>query len=77
MAIRQVIASLEEILQRPARLENLPTHPADVPATWANVTKARRLLGWTPRISLEDGLQNAVRWYQENRSWVSVIDLGD
>ncbi len=77
VTVRQVIASLEGILQRPARLEHLPAHPTDVPATWANVTKARRLLGWTPKTSLEDGLQNAVRWYQENRSWVSVIDCGD
>ncbi len=77
VTVRQVIASLEAILQRPARLEHLPTHVADVPATWANVAKARRLLGWTPKISLEDGLRSAVRWYQENRLWVSVIDLGD
>ena len=76
VAVRQVIAVLEKILQRPALLERLPRHPADVPATWADVTKARRLLGWAPQTSLEDGLRNAVRWYEENRSWASTIDLG-
>lgn len=76
VAIRQVITFLKEMLHRPARLEYLPPHPADVPATWANIAKARRLLGWTPRTSLEEGLRNAVRWYEENRSWASDIDLG-
>ncbi len=76
VAVRFVIASLENILRKPARLEHLPSHPADVPATWANVTKARRILGWTPQTSLEDGLQSAVTWYEANRSWASTIDLG-
>ena len=76
MTVRHVIAVLEKMLRRPALLERLPRHPADVPATWADVTKARTLLGWTPKTSLEDGLRNAVRWYEENRSWVSSVDLG-
>lgn len=77
VTVRHVISLLEEMLRRPARLERRPPHPADVPATWANVAKARRLLGWTPETSLEEGLQNTVRWYQENRAWASEVDLGD
>jgi nucleoside-diphosphate-sugar epimerase len=75
--VRQVITLLEKMLGRSARLEHYPRHPADVPATWADVTKARRVLGWTPATSLEEGLWNAVTWYQKNRSWASAIDLGD
>lgn len=76
VAVRQVIALLEKKLGRFARVEYLPQHPADVRATWANVTKARRLLAWTPTTTLEEGLENAVRWYVENRSWASEVDLG-
>ncbi|HEX4835728.1 MAG TPA: nucleotide sugar epimerase, partial [bacterium] len=76
VAVRQVIALLEDMLGRPARVEHLPPHPGDVPATWANVTKARRVLGWTPKTSLEEGLHNAVTWYEENRAWAAEIDLG-
>lgn len=76
VSVRQVITLLEEMLRRPARLEYLPLHPADVPATWASVTKARRVLEWTPQTALPEGLENAVRWYEENRSWASEIDLG-
>jgi len=76
VAVRQVIAFLEGMLRQPAHLEHLPLHPADVPATWANITKAQRILGWTPATSLEEGLRNTVRWYEENRPWASAIDLG-
>ena len=76
VAVRRVIALLEDMLRRPARLDRLPPHPADAPVTWANVAKARHVLGWTPATSLEEGLRNAVRWYEENRSWASDIDLG-
>lgn len=76
VAIRQVIALLEKILRRSARIEYLPPHPADVPATWASVAKARSLLQWTPTTTLEEGLESAARWYLENRSWASQVDLG-
>ncbi len=76
VTIRDVITCLEGVLGMPARLEHLPPHPADVAATWANITKARQILGWTPKTVLDVGLQNAVRWYQANRSWASLIDLG-
>jgi UDP-glucuronate 4-epimerase len=70
-----VIATLESLLGQPARLSQKPSHPADVQATWADVGKARALLGWRPRTTLEDGLDASVRWYRENRSWASSIDL--
>lgn len=76
VTVRHVITVLEQMLRRPAHLELRPLHPADVPATWADVTKARRLLEWTPETSLEEGLQNTVRWYGENRAWASEVNLG-
>lgn len=76
VSVRQVIALLEERLRQSARVEHLPPHAADVPATWADITKARSLLGWSPQTPLEQGLREAVAWYEENRSWASTIDLG-
>lgn len=76
-SIGHVIALLERGLGRPARLEHRPPHPADVPATWADIGKGRRLLGWEPRTSLEDGLNATIIWYEENRSWASRLALGD
>ena len=77
VSIRCVIGLLEDMLGRRASLEHRPAHPADVPATWADIGKARRILSWEPRTSLEDGLRATVEWYEQNRSWASQIALGD
>lgn len=77
VSLRHVIGLLEREVGRPARLEHRPVHAADMPATWADIGKARRILGWEARTSLEDGLRAAVRWYEENRIWASQIAVGD
>jgi UDP-glucuronate 4-epimerase len=75
--IRDVIAILERRVGRRARIDRRVPHPADVPATWADIAKARRLLDWVPLTPLEEGLQASINWYMENRSWASKIELGD
>jgi UDP-glucuronate 4-epimerase len=75
--VREVIALLEELLGRRARVERRPPHPADAPATWADITRARRELGWAPAMPLAEGLARAVEWYQQNRAWASLIDVGE
>ena len=74
--VSHVIVLLEEQLGRAARIDRRPAHPADAVATWADIGKARRLLGWTPETPLADGLRAAVAWYRQNRDWASRIDLG-
>jgi nucleoside-diphosphate-sugar epimerase len=44
-------------------------------ANWANVEKARRLLGWQPEVPLIDGVTRLVDWYQAERSWASQIQV--
>ena len=77
VTVKSVIASIEGILAKNAKVEWFPRHPADVPATWADISTARRLLGWEPTTTLEDGLRLVVEWYLENRHWASKIRLGD
>jgi UDP-glucuronate 4-epimerase len=40
--------------------------PGDVPLTWADVTRARRELGYEPKVPLAEGLKRFVKWYREN-----------
>jgi len=75
--LRRVVALLESMLGRKAKLRYEPAHPADAHATWANISKAQALLGWSPRTSLEQGLQVAIDWYVRNRSWASKISTSD
>jgi len=73
--LRQMIVLLEELLGKKAQITYFPRHPADVPATWADISKARRLLGWEPKTCLEEGLRHVVEWYLENRNWAKEVTL--
>lgn len=59
------IEVLEQSLGRTAVKEFLPMQPGDVHATWADVTALQELTGFTPATSIEDGIENFVRWYRE------------
>ena len=73
VTINQLIAMLEDLIGKKALVEYIPRNPADVDANWADVSKARRLLGWQPQISLQQGLQRLVEWYIAERSWASQV----
>ncbi|MHB9149535.1 MAG: GDP-mannose 4,6-dehydratase [Thermoleophilia bacterium] len=70
------IALLEKEAGRKAERVYSPAHPADVPATWADISKARRLLGWEPQVQLEEGVARLAAWYRENREWAREIVTG-
>jgi nucleoside-diphosphate-sugar epimerase len=70
-SIQHLIHLVEERLGKKAKYQNKPFHPADVPATWADISKARSLLGWEPQVHLEDGVRQSVNWYLENREWAA------
>lgn len=63
----------ERLVDRNARIEFKPRHPADVMATWANISKADRLLSWRPQTKFEEGVTRLVEWYRENREWAKDI----
>ena len=68
-----VIRLVERLVERPAQLIFRPAHAADVSATWADISLARRLLAWQPQTSLEQGFTQLAAWYQANRAWASQI----
>jgi UDP-glucuronate 4-epimerase len=62
--LAELIGQLELAIGKKALQERLPEQPGDVPVTWANIDKARRLLGYSPKTSMEQGLQKFVAWYR-------------
>ena len=73
VTIRQFITWIEEILGKPAMIEQHPFHKADMVATWADITKAGHLLDWQPLTGVQDGLRATVTWYREHRDWLQAI----
>lgn len=62
--LREMVAALERATGRTAKYSHEPDQPGDVPLTWADISKASRLLGYKPATSLDEGLQRFVSWYR-------------
>jgi UDP-glucuronate 4-epimerase len=75
ISMNYVIGKIEEYLGKKAIIDQKPFHKADMKATWADITKAGKLLGWKPEILLDEGLRRTVDWYVENRSWLQQVKV--
>ena len=62
--LRELIRLIEEATGRQARIERLPDQPGDVPVTYADISKAERLLGYAPRYPIGKGLAEFVEWFR-------------
>ena len=61
--LNKLISLLEKELDRHAVIDRQPMQPGDVPQTFADVTKARQLLGYNPQTKIEDGIKRFVEWF--------------
>jgi UDP-glucuronate 4-epimerase len=73
ITINALIAMLEEVIGKEAIIERHPPNPADMLTSWAQVSKAKELLGWEPQVRLREGVQEVAKWYQAERSWARLV----
>ncbi|MBA4348972.1 MAG: nucleotide sugar epimerase [Thermodesulfovibrio sp.] len=71
-----VINLIEEQLGKKAEIQWLPLHPADIHATWADISSSRERLGWSPVTTIEDGIKKTFEWYKTNRDFVRSLEDG-
>jgi len=63
ISLETVIETLERALNRKAKIRRVPSRPGDVPATYADISKSRALLGFEPRTTFDAGIQSFVDWF--------------
>ncbi len=66
--LRELIWLIEKELGATAKMDRQPLQPGDVPQTFADITKARRLLGYNPQTQIEEGIKKFVEWFREHSS---------
>ena len=71
--LMDLLRLIEARVGRTAQIEYRPAHPADVRATWADISKARALLNWEPAFTYERGVEALVAWYRQERAWASQL----
>jgi nucleoside-diphosphate-sugar epimerase len=73
VVLMDAIRLVEELVGKKAHIEYRPRHPADMLATWADISKAERLLRWRPHMAFETGVSRLVDWYRQNCAWAGEI----
>lgn len=73
LSLQAVIGLIEQALGRRAQIAAQPASTADMAATWADIGKAGRLLGWRPQVAPAEGFRRTVEWYRANRDWLAAL----
>ncbi len=72
VALKELVSLLEKELGQQAVIDRRPLQPGDVPQTFADITKARELLGYNPQTQIEDGIKKFVEWFRSDRMNASL-----
>jgi UDP-glucuronate 4-epimerase len=75
ITINAMIAAIEVGVGRKATVKQLPPNPADMQDTSAEISKARRVLGWQPSVSPSEGFRRTAAWHLENAAWLDEVCL--
>jgi len=64
VTLQTLVATLYRLMNKTPNVQHLPKQPGDVERTYADVSRAARLLGYSPNVSLDEGLSRFVDWYK-------------
>lgn len=67
VSLNEYIATFEKVTGKKALIKEEPMQPGDVKVTYADISKAKRLLGWEPTTDLETGLSKFIEWFKNER----------
>ncbi|GGD76208.1 GDP-mannose 4,6-dehydratase [Paenibacillus nasutitermitis] len=71
ISLAEMVKTIENELGSQANLKRLPMQPGDVEKTYANITKAKELLGYNPQTKFETGIGKFVEWYRNEKVKIS------
>jgi UDP-glucuronate 4-epimerase len=71
--INNLVKLIEEITGKKATIDQQPPNPAEMMTNWADVSKAKDLLGWKPQMNMRQGVERLVEWYNTEREWAKEV----
>ncbi len=66
ISLKEMINVIAKTLGVEPKIKQLPMQPGDVERTYADISKAKKLIGYEPKTSFEEGINKFVKWYNEN-----------
>ncbi len=73
ITINELIELTGELVGKNANVQHGPPNLADMYQNWADVSKARAILGWQPQVGLREGVMKLIEWYRAEREWAKDI----
>jgi UDP-glucuronate 4-epimerase len=70
VTLSEMIATIETVVGKKAIIDRQSEQPGDVPQTWADVSKAKKLVGYAPSITFKEGVTSFYIWWRENQSFL-------
>lgn len=64
VSLKDMINIIGEVLGKKPKIKELPMQPGDVERTYADITKAKRILGYNPKTTFKEGIEKFVEWYK-------------
>lgn len=71
VGLEDFIKIIEDNLGKKARKNYLPLQPGDVVETWADIEKARKVLGYNPRVDIREGVKKFIDWYKQYQELIN------
>ena len=67
ISLKEMINTIAKVLSVEPRIKQLPMQPGDVDRTYADITKAKDIIGYEPKTTFEEGIKKFVEWYKKNK----------
>ena len=67
VSLSELISGIEKVTGKEAIIKRMPEQPGDVPRTFADISRAKKLLGYDPQTSIDEGLKLFYDWFTKNR----------
>ena len=67
VSLKEMIQTIGQALGKEPKIKQLPMQLGDVDRTYADISKAKKLIGYEPKISFEQGIKNFVEWYKKSK----------
>ena len=67
ISLKEMINTIARVLGVEPKIKQLPMQPGDVDRTYADISKAKKLIGYEPKTTFEEGIRKFVNWYKENK----------
>jgi len=76
VTVRELLEAFQKVIGRSIPVREAPPRPGDIAGSYANADTAERLLGWKARLSIEQGIRDALRWAEIRRQILNAGNAG-